>query len=62
MNFTRKGYGRIYVENECDVSKVRGIIKELDEFEYSYLPNKYVVPFSEYPNLSYTYKFDDMER
>ena len=56
----RKGYARIYVENPDDVEKVKAIIKELDEFEYGYLPEKLVAPFSEYPALEYTHKFDSL--
>src|SRR5687768_11919430 len=56
----RKGYARIYVENPSDVEKVRSIIKELDEFEFGYLPDNLVAPFSEYPNLCYTHKFDGL--
>jgi len=61
MSFTRKGYGRIYVENEQDIEKVDKIIKEVDEFEYYYLPSKYIAHFSEYPKVIYTHKFDDID-
>ena len=60
MTLTRKGYARIYVEKLEDVSKVAGIIKEIDEFEHEYLPNDLIAPFAEYPNLAYTYKFDGL--
>ena len=36
MTFSRKGYGRIFVENESDVQKVEDIIRELDEYEFDY--------------------------
>lgn len=58
---TRKGYARIYVEKPEDVEKVKAIIKELDEFEYEYLPEKLVAPFAEYPALEYTHKFDALD-
>ena len=58
---TRKGYGRIYVENEGDIPRVREIIKEMDEFEYEYLPDDLIAPFGEYPNVAYTHKFDDLD-
>jgi predicted RNA-binding protein with EMAP domain len=57
---TRKGYGRIYVDKAEDVEKVSAIIKELDAFEYSYLPPDLIAPFSEYPKLAYTHKFDGL--
>jgi hypothetical protein len=59
--FTRKGFGRIYTDSVEDCAKVRDIIKELDEFEYEYLPNDFVAPFSEYPKLKYTGKFDALD-
>lgn len=59
--FTRKGYGRIYCLNAADAEKVATIIKELDEFEYEYLPKDLIAPFSEYPKLKYTHKFDALD-
>lgn len=61
MNFTRKGYGRIYVVNKEDIPKVDSIIKQMDEFEHEYLPDEFIAPFSEYPNLCYTCKFDSLD-
>ncbi len=58
---TRKGYGRIYVLKAADVESVRHIIKELDEFEFDYLPDRLVATFSEYPALCYTHKFDGLD-
>jgi len=55
---TNKGFGRIYVEHAADVDRVKTIIKELDEFEWEYLPKELVAPISEYPHVTYTYKFD----
>jgi hypothetical protein len=57
---TRKGYARIYVEKPEDVARVEDIIKELDAFEFEYLPDKLVAPMTEYPALVYTHKFDGM--
>lgn len=39
MTFDYKGYGRIFVEKEKDIQKVKDKIKELDDFEYEYLPD-----------------------
>ncbi len=58
--FTRKGFGRIYVENESLIENVKNIIKELDEFEFDYLPNDLIAPFTEYPKLVYIHKFDGL--
>jgi integrase len=57
---TRKGYARIYVSKSEDVERVKQIIKELDEFEYEYLPEDLIAPFTEYPRLAYTHKFDGL--
>lgn len=60
-SFTRKGYGRIYVEDQKYIERIREIIKEMDAFEYDYLPSDLIVPFSEYPNIVYTHKFDTLD-
>ena len=61
MNLTHKGYARIYCENPSDIQKVKAIIKELDAFEYDYLPRELITAFSEYPKLTYTHKFSDID-
>jgi hypothetical protein len=58
---TRKGFARIYVDNPDDIERVKNIIKEIDESEFGYLPPKLIAPFSEYPNLCYTHKFDAID-
>lgn len=55
-----KGYGRIYCET-ADVATVEAIIKELDEYEFDYMPKGMVAPFSNYPSVIYTHKFSDMD-
>lgn len=73
--FPRKGYGRIFVEKEEDIAKVKEIIRNMDEFEYDYLPEKLITVFN--PNIrifptdnpkehlvldmEYTYKFDSLD-
>ena len=57
---THKGYGRIYVETECDIEKVKKIINEIDPYEYDYLPKDLVATFAEYPKVTYIHKFSDM--
>ena len=44
-----------------DIDKVMEIIKEMDEFEYEYLPEGLIKPFSEYPSVTYTHKFSDLD-
>lgn len=60
-NLTRKGYARIYVAKPENVTAVEQIIKELDEFEHSYMPKGLVTCFSAYPGLVYTHKFDGLD-
>ena len=61
MNLTHKGYARIYCENKIYIPQVKAIIKGIDEFEYTYLPDDLIAPFSEYPELVYTHKFSDID-
>lgn len=72
MKFSRKGYGRIFVEKEEDISKVEDIIQEIDkdEFNFYYPTGEYiggnkerlVTTFSKdnYKSI-YVGKFDDMD-
>ena len=59
--FTRKGYGRIYVRKQNEISIVKEEIKKIDEFEFEYLPDYFITTFSNYPYLKYTHKFDDID-
>lgn len=72
--FTRKGYGRIFVEKEEDIPKVKEIIRKMDDYEYTYLPEDLITVFD--PNIksfpkedpkdhlwldmTYTHKFDSL--
>ena len=58
---TRKSWAAIYVANEMYISDVEEIIKELDAFEYDYLPDDLIKPFSDYPQVAYTHKFSDLD-
>lgn len=72
--FPKNGYGRIFVEKEEDIPKVKEIIRKMDEIEYGYLPEKLITVFNpnirifpignpkEYLSLDmeYTYKFDSL--
>lgn len=62
MTFDRKGYGRIFVEKEYDIQKVKDIIKEMDKYEFDYLPDELITVFSE-KNMKavYTHKFCDLD-
>ena len=58
--FTRKGFGRIYVDKKENIQKVAETIKEMDEFEFDYLPDKMIATIGEYPDVVYTHKFDSL--
>lgn len=60
-NFTRKGYGRIYVDKIENIDIVRDEIKKISESEFDYLPNYLITTFSQYPKLCYTGKFDEID-
>lgn len=61
MKFPHKGYGRLFVESEEDITKVKEIIKKMDDWEYAYLPDDLIAVFSDENMKSvYTHKFDDM--
>lgn len=74
--FERKGYGRIFVEKEEDIPKVREIIRKMDEYEYEhYLPSDIIAVFNPKEvksactpgktyvkvELAYTHKFDSID-
>lgn len=62
MNFERKSHGRIFVKTEEDIEKVKKIIKEMDDFEYEYLPKDFIAVFSpENMQSAYTHKFCDLD-
>jgi len=61
MKFPTKGYGRIYVEKQEDIQKVKDIIKEMDEFEFEYLPKDLITVFKDKVTTTYTHKFDDLD-
>lgn len=59
--FAKKTSGRIFVRHEADVQRVIDIIKELDEFEFEYLPDGFVTVMPEDVNkakLTYGHKFE----
>ena len=61
MKFPHKGYGRLFVETKEDIARVKEIIKEIDDFEYSYLPEDLITVFSDDNMRSvYTHKFSDL--
>ena len=60
-SFTRKGYGRIYVDDPEHVQIVKDEIKAMDEFEFEYLPSDFITTFDHYPELAYTHKFDALD-
>ena len=71
MKFSRKYYGRLFVEKEEDIEKVKEVMKEINPYEFeNYYPTgnhvggqgELIAVFNE-DNLKsiYTHKFDDMD-
>ena len=60
--FTKKGYGRIYVSEMGNIPRIKEIIKDMDDFEYTYIPwdHLFADP-SEYPKVIYIHKFSDLD-
>jgi hypothetical protein len=56
-----KSYGRIFVEKKEDVEKVKQVIKEMDTFEFDYLPDDLITVFNGKKDVVYTHKFDDLD-
>lgn len=71
--FPRKAYGKIFVEKQSDIEAVKEIIREMDDFEYEYLPDGFVEVFRAKEHtfsdntthfsvsLTYTHKFDSLD-
>jgi hypothetical protein len=61
MKFNRKGTGRIYTDKEENIEKIENIIKEMDEFEFEYLPKDLIAVFDGKVKCVYNYKFDELD-
>ena len=62
IELVRKGESRCYVYEEHHVEEVRQIVKELDDFEFDYMPTNWIVYWDrdskKVPPLIYNGKFD----
>ena len=58
---THKGYSRLYALSYVDQAGVARVIKELDDYEYGYMPEDWIAHVSEYPKVVYTGKFSDLD-
>jgi len=61
LTFLRKGMGRIYTDSVTNIERIKEIIKEMDEFEYEYLPDNLISEFLGEIQHVYTGKFDDLD-
>lgn len=61
QTFNRKGNGRIYTNNAENIERIKEIIKEMDEFEYDYLPDDLITVFKGEIKHVYTHKFDSLD-
>ena len=62
--FSKKTYGRIFVEFSEDIERVDAIIKRLDDWEYGYMPKDFITVYdpSNRP-IIYGHKFElNMEK
>ena len=57
----RKGYATLYVKKEEDIQKVKDIIKEMDEFEFDYMPDTFIQVWNGEDKPCYTGKFDSLD-
>ena len=55
--FKRKGSGRIFTDSEENIAKIREMIREIDEYEYDYLPDDLVAIHPGYDQAVYNGKF-----
>ena len=67
-HFPRKEYGRIFVQKKEDIEKVEEVIRQMDSFEYEYLPDEFVGVFEvkeingyRFIKLKETHKFDSLD-
>lgn len=56
--FVRKSYGRIYVAPDGNPGDVAEIIRQLDEFEYGYLPDNFIAKWNGKIEPVYGWKFE----
>lgn len=56
--FDRKTYGRIYVTPDGNPGDVEEIIRQLDEFEHSYLPGNFIAKWNGKIEPVYGHKFE----
>jgi len=58
QRFAYKTYGRIFVTQADHIPLVEAIIKDLDEFEYEYMPDDLITVYKPNPLMVYLHKFE----
>jgi hypothetical protein len=61
MKLNRKGRARIYTDKLENIEKIKAIIKDLDEFEYDYLPKDLIAVFEGDVHYTWNHKFDSLD-
>jgi hypothetical protein len=56
--FVKKSYGRIFVRSTDEIERVSQIIKQLDEFEWGYLPDHFIAVWPGKIEVTYGHKFE----
>ncbi len=58
VRLSRKTYGRIYVSKPEDVAVVEATVREVDEFEFDYMPKGLIAVYGTDDELVYLHKFE----
>lgn len=61
MKLIEKHEARIYTDKETNIPKIKDIIKEIDEFEFEYLPQDLITVFKGDIQYVYNGKFYDID-
>jgi hypothetical protein len=61
MKLNRKGYARIYTDKPENIDRIKAVIKDLDEFEYGYIPDELITVFNGSVEHVYNHKFDSID-
>ena len=61
MKLFKKHKARIYTDKQENIDKIKEIIKEIDKFEYEYLPDDLITVFNGKIDYVYNGKFYDID-
>ncbi len=61
MKLNRKGKARIYTDSKENVTKIKRIIRNMNHYEYTYLPKDLIAVFEGHINHVWNHKFCDLD-